>query len=172
MPKIKRHQVIQPEDQSIKLIALTRGLTATVDAGDYERLMGHSWCVVASPNGKHFYPFTNLRQCDGTFRGIKMHHMVTGEKWVDHASGNTLDNRRSNLRKATPAQNAMNKRMRTDNRAGIKGVSWYPRYEMWVARIQVGPKRVCLGYFRDKDDAANAYRDAATKHYGEFARVA
>ena len=32
---VKRHEVIQPQDHSIKLVPLTRGLDAIVDADDF-----------------------------------------------------------------------------------------------------------------------------------------
>ena len=49
-PPQVRHEINQPDDASIKLIALTQGKTATVDAEDYQRLMQSSWCAWWSGN--------------------------------------------------------------------------------------------------------------------------
>lgn len=171
---VKRHEVVQPEDQSVKLIPLTHGLNAIVDADDHEWLMAYNWSALYSKNTRSHYAVTNIKM-GGKYFVVRMSAVILRAPEgcvVDHIdSGNTLDNRKCNLRIAAESQNCMNRRTRSDNRSGIKGVSWYSRYGMWVARIQVAQKRICLGYFATKEAAAEAYRAAATKHYGEFARA-
>ena len=41
---------------------------------------------------------------------------------VDHVNGDTLDNRKENLRVCTRSQNAQNKKLREDSSSGMKGV--------------------------------------------------
>jgi hypothetical protein len=88
---------------------------------------------------------------------------------VDHWNGDTLDNRRRNLRFATNAENQHNqRRLRVDNTSGYKGVSLY-RNGKWCAQIYVDTKRINLGYFVQVEDAARAYDEAAVRYFGEFA---
>jgi hypothetical protein len=88
---------------------------------------------------------------------------------VDHINGNTLDNRRANLRICTHAENSRNRRGRSNSKSGVKGVTPYPGG--WRATINVNGKNVHLGCFTNIDDAAEAYDEAATRYYGEFART-
>jgi hypothetical protein len=89
---------------------------------------------------------------------------------IDHANGNKADNRISNLRLATRSQNNANKRRLSNNTSGAKGVSWKGSARKWQAQIRVDGRLSHLGYFGSIYDAANAYRTAAAKHFGVFAR--
>jgi AP2 domain-containing protein len=89
---------------------------------------------------------------------------------VDHENTNTLDDRRHNLRLASPSQNARNRGKTNKSTSGYKGVSWNKRSNKWVAQIVRNYKHIHLGYFDDPIEAYAAYCEAATKYHGEFAR--
>ena len=92
------------------------------------------------------------------------------EQLIDHIDVNPLNNRWANLREADKRANAMNTRPPKNNTSGHKGVSWSKNKRKWEAYIKVDQKRLNLGRYKDKEDAIRAYRNAATKHFGEFAR--
>lgn len=89
---------------------------------------------------------------------------------VDHRNGNGLDNRRSNLRLATQAQNMSNRGRPTNNTSGYKGVS-AGRLGGWRAYITSRGKRLDIGTFASKEEAAEAYNAKALELHGEFARL-
>lgn len=91
---------------------------------------------------------------------------------VDHKNNNSLDNRRSNLRLATPLQNAQNARIRKDNTSGYKGVFWDKHAQKWRARIRVNKRYKYLGCFDTPEDAYKAYCQASRIYHGEFSRLA
>ena len=62
---------------------------------------------------------------------------------IDHIDGNPLNNRFSNLRASTKAQNCANMRLRDANTSGVKGVG--PYKGRWRARIMVNFKDHHLG---------------------------
>jgi hypothetical protein len=97
-----------------------------------------------------------------------MHHGDCPE-FIDHKDGNPLNNSIDNLRPATKSQNAMNRKVKSDNLLGIKGVS--KRNNKYAASIWVGGKSLFLGMFNTINDASDAYKAAASKHFGEFAYV-
>jgi hypothetical protein len=91
---------------------------------------------------------------------------------LDHKNCIKSDNRAENLRIASPAQNAANRRRQSNNTSGVKGVFWNPRSSKWMVRIKKDGVLMHIGVFDSLDDAALAYEQAAIKVHGEFARVA
>lgn len=90
---------------------------------------------------------------------------------IDHINGDKLDNRISNLRKASHRQNQCNRSRQSNNTSGFKGVSFHKGNNKWVARIGENGKRILLGYFDDRAEASAAYAAAAPRYHGEFARI-
>tara|TARA_R110000824_G_scaffold396554_1_gene598108 strand:- start:1212 stop:1535 length:324 start_codon:yes stop_codon:yes gene_type:complete len=89
---------------------------------------------------------------------------------VDHINRNPLDNRKSNLRICTNAENSYNTGPQKNNTSGYKGVSWRKDAKKWTAYIGHAPKSH-LGYFDTPEEAAKA-RDAKAKElHGEYAHL-
>lgn len=91
------------------------------------------------------------------------------DEHVDHVNGNGYDNRRDNLRAATPLQNHMNRRSNRGSTSGYKGVSWCSQMRLWKAGIKIAGRNRHLGYHADEKAAALAYDEAALGLHGEFA---
>jgi hypothetical protein len=89
---------------------------------------------------------------------------------VDHIDSNTLNNRRENLRLATYSQNSMNTRISSRNTSGYKGVSVDATGNSWRAQIKAEGEIKYLGLYSTPEEAHEAYKIAAVKYFGEFAR--
>ena len=82
---------------------------------------------------------------------------------VDHINGDTLDNRRENLRLVTSKENSWNVGLRKTNSSGYVGVTWREDQQKWRAQAeyiceQTGKRKgKYLGYYNDKEEAARAY---------------
>lgn len=153
----------------MKEIPLTQGEVAVVDDDDFQWLSQFKWHV--ERQGRMSY----ASRCPKYGKSpIYMHREILGaipdDLVTDHKDCNGLNNRRSNLRLATRAQNVRNKRKLSNNTSGFKGVSWRGRDKRWRATIMVNYKHIELGLFKTKEDAAKAYRDAASRLHLEFAR--
>lgn len=86
---------------------------------------------------------------------------VWPEHVVDHINGNRTDNRLSNLREATLAQNQQNRTgTQRNNTSGIRGVSWNRFCNKWMAYIQHNGRSKTLGYFENLEHAASARKEA------------
>lgn len=87
---------------------------------------------------------------------------------IDHQNVTPGDDRISNLREATRSQNLANRPAQSNNTSGLKGVSFHKGAGRWRATIQ----HKYLGLFDTAEEAHAAYRAAASRVFGEFARAA
>jgi hypothetical protein len=103
----------------------------------------------------------------------KMYYGSDPVGMLDHIDMDRSNNRISNLRDATNAQNMINTRVQKNNTSGFKGVCANPdsRKNPWVACIKINHKNIYLGSYKTKEEAASAYEKAAKEYFGEFART-
>jgi hypothetical protein len=89
---------------------------------------------------------------------------------IDHINGARADNRLSNLRLATGAQNCRNQKTKR-SKSGLKGAAWCSTRQHYIATIRTEPgKRKTLGRFKTAEEAHEVYKAAAQLYHGEFAR--
>jgi hypothetical protein len=166
--KQDQHTTYHKVHSGTVLVPLSSGGQAVVDSAVAELLRGHVWSE--SPQG---YAVAKIRR-HGRQATLFMHRVIMGLahgdfRHVDHVNHDKLDNRLSNLRLATNAQNQHNQVPRTGASSAFKGVVWHRRDKRWIARIHVQSKAIVLGRFTDEIAAALAYDAAARRHFGEFA---
>lgn len=89
---------------------------------------------------------------------------------IYHIDGDKQNNRLINLKPANKSQTCQSKNKQSNNTSGFKGVSFCKSKERWRATIRVNKKLIHLGYFTCLEKAAQAYKEAAIKYFGEFAR--
>lgn len=145
------------------LITTKSGKQIIVDTDAIELLSEFTWCV-----GGTGYAMSRTKGS-----AVLMHRLLTGAKsgeYVDHINGNTLDNRKSNLRICRKQQNEFNTKRRSDNKSGFRGVC-RARGRKFRAYIVKDGCQYSLGQFDDPVEAAKAYNSKAVELFGEFARL-
>lgn len=152
----------------MKQIPLTKGKFAVVDDEDYEELSRYKWFVDSIG-----YAGRNIRYPGMGRKTLRMHRFLMGldfgdRRMVDHIDGDGLNNQRSNLRICNHSQNGRNQGRCASNTSGIKGVT--RNKGKWVAQISLMGKQIYIGCFDTPEEAGAAYREAARKFHGEFAR--
>lgn len=150
----------------MKKIPLTQGKYAIVDDENYEWLSQWRWYAHKMSNS-----FYAERKQGG--EDIFMHREILGltkgdKRHTDHKNHNGLDNRLSNIRTCSIAQNQHNQKPRKVTSC-YKGVCWYKRKNKWNARIGKDHKNYHLGYYKTEEKAARAYDKKAKELFGEFA---
>ena len=156
-----------------------------IDDEDYEKIVE----AIKYKNGKPGKWYAH-RTCAGSgyyaFAGDhrkSMHRIIMDPPkglYVDHINGNTLDNRKENLRICTHSQNCQNKKLNRTSASGYKGVhkvksrnlkkpfQAYIRVPDWRKKgLEGGPIR--LGYYATAEEAARVRDKKAKELHGEFA---
>lgn len=155
----------------MRKIKLTQSKYALVDDEDYEWLNQWKWFYNKSPADKLGY--ARRTQWDSKCRRnitLRMARIILNAPvhlHVDHINGNSLDNRRHNLRLVTPSQNRSNiKILKTKKSCKYLGVHWHKKNSRWVSKITVNKKTIFLGCFSSAYAAHLAYRRACKKYRG------
>lgn len=143
------------------------GKRVLIDVADLESVAfaPGRWVAVGRPDSEYIF----LDCMTKRHRRQPLHRYLTGWALVDHINGNIYDNRRQNLRRATPQQNAWNSKMPVTNTSGFKGVS--RSGARFTAQIGYNRKLRRLGTFSTAEEAAEAYDKAAIELFGEFAAL-
>ena len=136
---------------------------AIVDDCDYSKVQPFTW-----HQDKEGYIRAHMRG-----KIVSMHRFILQppcDKVVDHKNMKRYDNRRSNLRVCTRAENLRNSSVSKNNKTGFKGVSKTEAGKFY-AKITFNNKAISLGEHKTPIEAARAYDNAAKKYFGEFARL-
>lgn len=160
---------------SMELVIVKNGVSYTVLYDEEQELIVKQYCWWIMKNGYVCGYKKGVKR--RSQKSILMHRLLIGSVpdgyWVDHINRVRSDNRKSNLRLATPAQSQVNKRCK--NSLGYVGVyksvdkRQKTQDKCFVAQLAVGGKHIFLGYYKTAIEAAMARDCAAKKHHGEFA---
>lgn len=161
----------QPE---FLFIPLTQGQFALVDFDAPAQVFVRKWRAVWNAKSQTFYAIRHARPIDGRRTHEIMHRMILGVNdkriWVDHRNHCGLDNRRENLRRCTPQENARNSRSKGGS-SQYKGVSFNKKNGKWTAAIMVRGKTISLGSAHETEEAAAlAYNKKSLELFGEYAQ--
>jgi hypothetical protein len=158
------------ENLPFRLIPLTKGYYAIIDAADHEAISSVIWSVFETRWTRYA---CRVVKRNGKQKMIMMHREIAAAgdtQVVDHENRNGLDNRRRNLRICTNQQNSMNTRSRPGT-SRFKGVCLDKRLGKWSAQITINGKKKHLGFFLEEWEAARAYDGAAKDLFGNFANL-
>ena len=104
------------------------------------------------------YARRHTPQGSGRRRTVLLHREILGLVHgdgleADRIDGDRLNNRRSNLRAVTPAENSQNLASRPGT-SRYRGVSWSEWARKWQAQVKANGRIRYLGRFEDEDEAA------------------
>jgi len=143
-----------------RVVLLSKGFVAWVSPEDIDRVMNRHWHLKG--NGLSVYAMSTDYTNHDDGRKLMMHHYIIGKMdgWqVDHINGNTLDNRRGNLRFVIPRLNCLNRHL------GPRGVTQHKtdsgrKTGKWRSGITVNGRWRNLGIHETYEGALKARIDA------------
>jgi hypothetical protein len=153
-------------------IYLGEGEWTILDKRDYYLFGNLKWSI-GGRDGK-FYAIRGVKIEPDEIMIMSMHREIMNAPrgiLVDHRNGDNLDNRRTNLRLATPTENSCNRQKKKGCSSQYKGVCFHRRRGKWASRIKIHGKSIFLGNFDREEDAARVYDEAAKQYHGAFARL-
>jgi len=147
---------------------LIDGRVVQFDELDAHLFAGRSWRVGTGRKKPYLVWSTHIKQVHAS---IYFHRLITGAgkgQFVDHINGDSLDNRRTNLRIASTTENNRNVGPRRNSSSRFKGVDF--NRGRWRARIRLNYEHIELGMYGNEVEAAYAYDLASLKYHGAFGR--
>lgn len=149
------------------------------DEEDYELINKYTWHE--HDDGTNIYPRTLYdRYYDSSGKRhnvyIMMHQLLQKAHYsnkndliMDHIDGNTMDNRKQNLRETTRQKNMFNVKTPASNKTGHKGI-YKTASGKFQVKINIDKKAVYLGTYKTYEEALKIRKAAEIKYYGEYRR--
>lgn len=101
-------------------------------------------------------------------RNKKFHRLVmkaSKKDVIDHINRNTYDNRKQNLRHATPQVNRMNTSVPRNSKTGVLGVRMTENGKRYKAVIKVNNQTINLGVYDTLEEAKKARKEGEIKYF-------
>lgn len=164
----KKENKIELCDTYIKIFNSDHTDFCMIDKEDYDSIKQYCW--YKDSNG---YWVSNNRKQDGKRETVKLHQEIATIKYrkydknyllPDHLNRNKSDNRKQNLLLKSRRDNSINRSLSKSNNSGKTGVSFYSKYQKYMAQICVNYKVINLGYFDKFEDAVMARLEAEEKY--------
>ena len=120
---------------------------AIIDSEDVEKVKNFKWRS-AIKRGK-VYIVSNKRE----YLARLILQCTNKKIQIDHINGNTLDNRKCNLRETSESDNKTNLKPKNTNKLGIRGVSKDNKYNRYVVDFSYKKDRFYLKPFESLEEA-------------------
>jgi hypothetical protein len=144
----------------IKTIPLTQGKSAIVDDDVFDAIGKYKWFAHKNKYSAYY------AQRSVTLQGKKnqstdyLHWYVVGKPLnglvVDHINGDTLDNRRENLRIVSKRGNSLNSKVHRNGKP--IGARFMKGKNRWCSNIYINGRTKYIGCFKTAEEASNNYK--------------
>lgn len=142
-----------------------KGISFAIDKEDYGLIdQLPNWYLSGAQNN---YVTSDWRGCPTGRKKIRLHRLLLlgiddgdPNRVVDHINGDTLDNRRCNLRVISKSVNVAHRaNLNRNNNSGTRGLYWCKTSNRWIACIQHNEDTWWKKTFEDKDEAIREIED-------------
>lgn len=149
-------------------IELTRGLFTIIDKEDADRVNTRKWNAHKTHNKDTYYATCSINGKHCQMANFILNHDpkgCRGQFIVDHINGDGLDNRKCNLRIISRSQNAINRKIPSNNTSRIIGVSHNKQHYAYIVSWNEGNERQTksFSYGKENKDSKKEKRKAKKK---------
>ena len=122
---LNRNVYVEAKDCYEVIIAYKNtSVTAYIDKDDYEKVKQYNWRINQKKNKYYIVTGQSKNKTLLYLHNLIMNNYIHKDNYeVDHIDGNSLNNRKENLRIVSRLENIQNTSVRIDNQIGIRGVS-------------------------------------------------
>ena len=146
---------------------------ALIDSEDILKVSISNWYLFYKKSNKRKPYVRSTGKIGG--RQVSLHRYILGITdpaiQTDHINNDPLDNRKSNLRTCTVAENNRNKSSHKNSTSQYLGVCYDRHRNKWAVCVCYNRKKVYRKRFNTEIEAALAYNKAAKKYFGEYANL-
>jgi len=143
------------------------GQSFIIDKDDVDVVGEWSWSLNSKGYVGRKCNKTTLRLHRAIFE--KHYGTIPEDKEIDHVDQDKLNNRKSNLRLCSHAENQRNRKVYKNNKLGVKGVCIHQgKYQ---ANIRFNSKLIYLGYFNTLAEAAIVYNIGSILFHQGYANL-
>ena len=124
MYKIQDNEFIKKDNYYIMKVVYKRKVVydCLIDLEDFERVSSRHWRTSHKKNKVYLISGSRAKKNTVYLHNFVLNHTTVAEYEVDHINGNSLDNRKSNLRVVTRQENIVNTKVSSKNVLGIRGI--------------------------------------------------
>lgn len=144
-------------------------LQVEIDKEDWDKVKKHIWWVSCKTRNNYYQVYTQVKRKTIVLSRLLIEapsHLV-----VDHIDRNPLNNKKSNLRLATAAQNSYNMNMKNSNTTGVIGVDYRKDRNKYRALIRIDGRKISLGHYDTLEEAAKVRQETAREWFGKWCPV-
>lgn len=181
----RRNKYIIDKENNTAEIELKRrnkeSLWTIIDLDDLEKVLNfkYSWHSAFFQDRYYAEASMHINKDGNTLNEhMLLHDFIYGKEYnhkkerVDHINHDTLDNRKSNLRKISAKNNSRNRIGRnSNNQTGYRNVAYVKSHKTrpYHVQLMVDGKNTVLGRFSDVDEAGAFAEEMREKYYGKYA---
>lgn len=138
-----------------------------IDTDDLEKVNSFPYTWLGIDHEGRIYAYGSIQKNRKTVSRHLMHRFLMNPPdgmVVDHINGNSLDNRKSNLRIVTNAQNMQNRKVHSNSLTGVRGVTWHKVRKYYAVRCTIDGKSTEIARCKTLEEASKLAVEARRKY--------
>ena len=136
-----------------------------IDEDDFDKVSKRHWRTSHKKRKIYIVSGSVTKKNTVYLHNFIMNYTYISGYEVDHIDGNSLNNRKNNLRIVSRQENITNTRVRIDNKIGIRGISYSKHDKVYVVDFHYRKRRFYFPHWKKLEQAVYC-RKFAEEYFG------